>query len=666
MPNIILVGYRGAGKSSVAKELSRRLEIPVISIDKEIEKRVGAPLIEYISKKGWKDFRKVESEAVRKVETENSIIDCGGGVIESKKNINHLRKLGRIIWLKASSEVIKSRIKDSKMRPSLQEENIIDEVDKVIKRRNPIYKSASDIEINTDNKSIEEVSKRIIKELDSRTKICIPIIAKKVSNALNDLKAARKRCDIVELRIDFIKDIDENKLKTLLKGAKKDIIISCRKENDKGKFNGKEQERIHLLRTAINLSAGYIDIEYDAGEKIIKDLIRNKKDTKIIISYHNFKYTPKTEELERIYYKIKELNPDLVKIVTFAGSLNDNFRVFELLRGKKDLISFCMGIKGQISRVICAKYGSLLTYASIEKNKGSASGQITAEELIKEYNFYMLDKNTKILGVIGEHAENSKSRFMHNSMFKIKGFNAVYHPFKLESHELEEFIKRFKEDYFIGAAVTVPHKVTIMKYLDRIDETAKKIGAVNTIVNKNKELVGYNTDYYGAVMALKEKTELKGKRVLVIGAGGAARAVIYGLRKEGCELTIVNRTIERAKMLAEEFNVKFDDIIFLTQIIHDNEIIINTTSVGMKPNEKESVIEEKQIASGKIMMDIVYSPIKTKLIKLAQNKGCKTITGERMLIYQAIKQFELWTGKKAEFKVMEKALLNQIKQIKGN
>ncbi|MDP6648100.1 MAG: shikimate dehydrogenase, partial [Candidatus Woesearchaeota archaeon] len=189
-----------------------------------------------------------------------------------------------------------------------------------------------------------------------------------------------------------------------------------------------------------------------------------------------------------------------------------------------------------------------------------------------------------------------------------------------------------------------------------IDETAQKIGATNTIVNKNDKLMGYNTDYYGAIEALKEKTPLNNKKALVLGAGGAARAVIYGLKKEGAGITIVNRTKEKAEKLASDFDVKFSEINNMKKLVIDNDIIVNTTSVGMVPNINESIIKEDEFVSGKIVMDIVPIPPNTKLLKIAKSAGCQVISGNRMLLHQAIKQFRLWTGQDPKFKLMESKL----------
>lgn len=493
-------------------------------------------------------------------------------------------------------------------------------------------------------------------DVKMKTEICIPITAKTIDEALIELKEAEKFVDLIELRTDYIAGIDENKLKKLLENKTKKIIVTCRAKGSNGNFEGNEEERINLLKKAIELDANFIDVEIESNNKEIVNIINNKKNSKIIVSYHSLKETPSLNNLNTKYNEIKKLSPDLIKIVTNANSINDNFRIFNLLNGKNDLIAFCMGLRGQISRILAPKYGSAITFASLKENKESAAGQISIKEMKNVYNIDMINNGTKILGVMGEFAENSMSKYMHNAAFKENNLNFIYMPFKVRKEELEGFIKNFREFNFKGSSVTIPHKVDITEYIDGIDDTAEKIGAVNTLVNDNGKLSGYNTDYYGAVQALKEKTQLSNKKVLVIGAGGGARAVIYGLKKENAEITITNRTINNAESLAKEFNVNFDDIKNMEKLIENNEIIINTTGVGMNPNINESIIKENDFSEGKLVMDIVYKPTNTKLISLAKKANCNIITGDRMLIYQAIGQFKLWTGHEIGFKLMESSL----------
>ncbi|MEK6869817.1 MAG: shikimate dehydrogenase, partial [Nanoarchaeota archaeon] len=541
-------------------------------------------------------------------------------------------------------------------------------------KRTPLYKKAADYEIDTNNKSVKQVGDEILELIKMKTEICIPITAETIKQAIADLKKAEKFVNLIELRIDFMKNIDKSKLEKLLKSKKKKIIVTCRPKSLCGNFTGNEKERINLLKKSIKSKADYIDIEMESNKKGIKDMVNNKNarkleisgtnsvgNAKIIVSYHNFNETPNLGKLNRVYNEIKKLSPDLIKIVATANSINDNFVIFNLLKGKNDLIAFCMGLRGQISRILAPKYGSRMTFASLEEGRESASGQISIEEMKNVYNIDLVNNETKVVGVIGEFAENSMSKYMHNASFREKKLDFVYMPFKAKKEELKEFINNFRKFSFAGASVTIPHKAEVMKFLDKIDETAKQIGAVNTIVNKNGKLIGYNTDYYGAVEALKEKTKLKNKKALVVGAGGGARAVVYGLKKEGAIITITNRTADKAKILAKEFNVKFDGMENIKRLVKNNEIIINTTSVGMAPNTNESIINGNDLIKGKVIMDLVYKPSETKLIKLARKSKCRVITGDRMLIYQAIGPFKLWTGQEPNFKSMESALTKQIR-----
>lgn len=659
--NIVLIGYRGAGKTSIANELAKLTGMPVISTDNEISKKVRMKLEDFINKFGWNKFRQAESEIISSLENiDGVIIDCGGGVVENKYNIKLLKQNGIVFWLKAPVKVLAERINDTRNRPSITgKKSFTDEIGEVLERRMPLYSKAADFEVETANKKPLEVAKKIL-ELNKnqiKTQICAAITADTVKDALNDMRKAES-ADLIELRLDFINNIHNNKIKSLIENSPKPVIVTCRPAKFGGMFKGKEKDRLKLFKSAIEGGADFIDIEF--GSEIADKIINDNTKSKIIISHHDFKETPSLENLNLIYNKIKELNPDLVKIVTTANSINDNFKIFEFLEGKNNLIAFCMEQKGEISRILAPKFGSRFTYASLEKEKESAPGQITTEEMQNLYHVNSINKNTNVIGIMGEFAENSMSKYMHNPNFVSNKVNFVYVPFKVMKNELKDFMENFRKLNFKGAAVTIPHKEEIIKHIDELDETAEQIGATNTLVNENGKITGYNTDYYGAVMALKEVTKINNKKILIIGAGGAARAVVYGLKKEKAKITIANRTDEKAEKLANEFKVNFDKFNNIKKLVKNSDIIINTTSVGMSPNENDSILDEKDLAKDKIVMDIVYKPVNTKLIRTANKKGCKTITGDRMLIYQAVRQFKLWTGINTEFKNMEKELVSAI------
>ena len=346
-----------------------------------------------------------------------------------------------------------------------------------------------------------------------------------------------------------------------------------------------------------------------------------------------------------MFRKIKKTGCDIVKIVSFANSIEDNFKIFELLKKTgKNVIAFCMGEAGEISRLMCLKYGSFLTFASTAKGKESAPGQLTIDEMKNVYHADKINKNTKFVGIIGNPVEHSKSPLLHNKAFEKLNLNFVY--VKLRVADLGKFMKNFRK-YFYGAGVTIPYKVEIIKYLDTIENTAKNIGAVNTIVNNGGTLCGYNTDYKGAIDALKKKTDLQEKKAVILGAGGAARAISYGLKKEGADIIILNRTLKKAALLANEVKGRFGGLEKIKDVKYD--IIINTTSVGMWPNTKVSPIDRKYLKD-KLVFDIVYNPVKTKLIRDAEKQKCIVVNGMDMFFNQAKLQFELWTTKIFPFK----------------
>jgi len=490
-----------------------------------------------------------------------------------------------------------------------------------------------------------------------KNKICLSIQGNNIQEIISPVKKYEETVDLIEIRADYIENFNEGYLSEILCQRTKPLILTVRRADEGGFFKGSLEERQRFFIKAIELGVDYIDIEFSCGCDLISQLIEGKGNTKIICSSHNFKHTPPLNELNELYRKINSLKPDIVKIVTYGNSINDNFVHFELLKDKENLVSFSMGLKGQISRILSPVYGSLFTYGSPASGKETAEGQITAEELIETYNFPLLDRNTKILGVTGGHAENSLSKYMHNGNFKGDNLNYIYVPFKTQEKELPLFMENFRKFNFAGAAVTIPHKIDIMNYLDSVEDTAKKIGAVNTVVNKDGILKGYNTDCAGSVKALSIKTDIKGKHVLLLGAGGAARAIGYGLKEEGAEIIIANRTDSKAEKLAEELGSKFCPF----EDIYNRpcNIIINTTSVGMYPHVNDSIVK-KDFLRGKIVFDIVYRPMITRMLKDAQEVNSLIVEGYEMLLYQGIEQYKLWTGKDPSEKLMRDMLKKQL------
>src|SRR3989339_300175 len=484
--------------------------------------------------------------------------------------------------------------------------------------------------------------------------ICIPIIANNLEDALHDMTEASKVADIVELRIDYIKNVD---LKRLLEKRTKPVIVTNRPIREGGKFDGSEEERIALLKLAVRLQADYVDVEHDGIQHIRRDTV-HRVPTKIIVSYHNFRETP--GDLTDIYKRLSQSGADIVKIVTHANNITDNIRIYLLLQqSQMPVISFCMGELGIISRILYKRFGSYLTFASLRTGKESAPGQINIHELLNTYQAQKQDKHSAIYGLIGNPVSHSISPIIHNTLFREMHFNGIYVPFKVDT--IGDFMREFRKLDIKGYSVTIPHKETVISHLDAVDPVAKKIGAVNTIVNMDGQLVGYNTDCEAAIKTLEGvgqvsakslgETYLKGKKVTLVGAGGVARAIAFGLKERQAQITIINRNYGRAQSLARDVGClarKFDDPLAL-----DTDILINATPVGMYPKINETPIDMHKLKPDMIVFDTIYNPIETKLLRDAKAQGCRIASGLSMFVHQAAAQFKLWTGKMPSVETIE-------------
>jgi len=264
--------------------------------------------------------------------------------------------------------------------------------------------------------------------------------------------------------------------------------------------------------------------------------------------------------------------------------------------------------------------------------------------------------HTRLFGVIGRPVRHSLSPLIHNTGYITLGMNCLYLAF--EVNDLKKTFEGLKEMGVSGFNVTMPFKQEIMKYLDRIDESARKVKAVNTVVDRKGKFVGYNTDGIGAVNALKKVTRIKGKKVLLFGAGGAGRAIAFALQKEKAKITISEKTASKGKALAKEVGGKFMSLAAAAKTSPD--IIINATPAGMKPNINSSVIPKEFLRKQMVVFDIVYNPLETKLLKDAKKVGCRTINGVEMLLEQAYDSFEIFTGKKAPRNEIRKAVLREL------
>ena len=270
----------------------------------------------------------------------------------------------------------------------------------------------------------------------------------------------------------------------------------------------------------------------------------------------------------------------------------------------------------------------------------------------------MIDAETQLYGVIGNPVRHSLSPVIHNGAFQRMGLNAAYLAFEVKN--LEEAVSGIKALGIRGVSVTIPFKTRIIPFLDQLDEVAGKIQAVNTIRHEGGKLIGYNTDWSGALGALEEKVDLTGKRIYLLGTGGAARAIAFGLKERGCQVFIGGRTPEKAAALAEELGMVHRSFPSAGRL--DADVLVNATSAGMSPNDEESPVPKEALRKEMTVMDIVYKPLKTKLLREAEERGCRTIDGLEMLARQGAAQIEIWTGRRPEIGGIKKDLQRELKR----
>ena len=535
-------------------------------------------------------------------------------------------------------------------------------------------------------------------------KICVAFISSDIADFKNDIgkledyvgKTTELKGNILlELRLDYLEDHSE--LEQMIKRAQKNnflIIATYRPKSESDKFAEDGTGRLALLRKAIDIGVNYVDIEHDSFEnKEDFDKFKefaNKQTTKVIVSRH-LDNTP--EDIGKIYNDLKNFGADIVKLVTTANNILDNFKVFELLLGSDyKTIAFCMGEEGKVSRILCPKFGSKITYASMGKGKESASGQIPIKELIETYRVHTINSETEIFGLLGDPVEQSKGIYIHNAAFAKENVNAVYVLLKVDKEketDLNNFMGDAKKIGIKGLSVTIPYKERIKRFLDDFESISKRVGTFNTVINQKDRIKGYNTDIKAAIESLEsfilekldkneidkviwykgaENTDLvlRGKKIVIYGAGGAGRAIAFGLKEKDAEIFVVNRNSKRAEELSKDVDCHFIENIIDIEDIHEIDIFINATEVGMFSKDNANFRHESPLKyhnvlkNCKVVYDIIYNPEETKLLQEAEKRECLTLNGVDMFIRQAGEQFKLFTGKEAPAELMKETFEKHI------
>ncbi|RYR65751.1 hypothetical protein Ahy_A03g011677 isoform C [Arachis hypogaea] len=541
------------------------------------------------------------------------------------------------------------------------------------------------------------------------TLICAPVMADSVDKMHLDVsKAKASGADLVEIRLDSLKTFNPSShLPALINNRPLPLLFTYRPNWEGGMYEGDDNTRFHALRLAMELGADYIDIELKVANQFY-DFIRGTAydKTKVIVSSHNYQQTPSVEDLGDLAARIQATGADIVKIATTALEITDVARMFQImvhsqvrsvcqnlvngnliLRCKFDFlqspyivskyhvpvglnsvfyllmlnyfilfppnfkshhcysntplvlillvpfIGLVMGDRGLISRILCAKFGGYLTFGTLESGVVSAPGQPTLKDLLHLYNLRQVGPDTKVFGIIGKPVGHSKSPTLFNEAFKSLGINGVY--VFLLVDDLAKFLSTYSSTDFVGFSVTIPHKEAAVTCCDEVDPVAKSIGAVNCIIRRpDGKLIG------GTVVS-----PLAGKLFVVIGAGGAGKALAYGAKEKGARVVIANRTYERARELADLIG---GDALALADLDNyhpeDGMILANTTSIGMQPKVDETPVSKHALKYYSLVFDAVYTPKMTRLLTEAEESGATVVTGLEMFLGQAYGQFEKYTG----------------------
>lgn len=421
--------------------------------------------------------------------------------------------------------------------------------------------------------------------------IAVAIKGPSVSDVKKQIEEAiTSKADMVELRLDLIDPCD---LKLIRAAYPIPMIF-------------KVKDRLP------DVFPEYIDCEYG---------VSLPEGTKLILSHHNFEETP---DLEALYSEMKNTPADLYKIAVTPKSTNEALKILLFSKSKPDVIAIGMGPYGGITRILAPQ----ITYACLDESLKTAPGQLTIQEMIQKYRYHTINSKTLAFGLIGDPVDKSISDETHNCFMESKGLNAVYLKMQVKADELSEFLPLAKQ-LFSGLSVTMPLKEAILPFLDEIDMEAGKIGAVNTLLICDGKLKGFNTDGRGALNAIEKELPVSGKHIVILGAGGAAKAVAFEAIKRGADVTIVNRDNAKADEVASLFFCRSS-----TFIPKAYDILINCTP--------SFPIKEEDILKDALVMDITTKPKDTPFLIAAKSKGCPIIYGYKMFLEQANLQFEYW------------------------
>ena len=490
-------------------------------------------------------------------------------------------------------------------------------------------------------------------------RVCVAVAGSSAQELVAKAEALIRDNSFIEFRLDYLPRPAQAfpHIKRFLHYHSEVVAIgTCRRAANGGKFRGSVASEADILAKAAANGCQLVDLELQSAAALgPAGLNKLRSRAGLILSYHDFRATRKLAET---FAKMRAFPADYFKLVTTATRLYDNVLMMQFLEKESDLhslVGLCMGEQGVISRVLGVRAGSVFTFASASPGEETAPGQVDARTLREVYRIDQTDAATRVYGVVGDPVAHSLSPRMLNAAFRRENVHAVFLP--LHAKSIDDLLECVRDIPIHGLSVTMPYKQAIVERLDNSDLLTQKIGACNTVVRaQDGRLYGFNTDVEGVLRPLEQRLTLAGSKVLVLGAGGAARAAVFGLRQRGAEVFLLNRSAAPAQKLARQAHAKVVKRADLKKLSFD--VILNATPVGMG-GTKASLLEEKEINT-RFLMEMVYNPAETRLFKLARARGASVILGSEMFVQQGARQFEIWTGKPAPLPEMQHEVLSAL------
>jgi 3-dehydroquinate dehydratase / shikimate dehydrogenase len=483
------------------------------------------------------------------------------------------------------------------------------------------------------------------------SRLCAVIAAPTAAEMMAQVRLALREASTIELRLDYLaNDAERSRFLDSLRRhrPRAQFIATCRRRAAGGLFPDTAASELDWLERARAVGCLWCDFEIETYRELPGDFRRHRALPRILLSAHDFRRTP---PLDRLCRTLLHAQPDAIKIAAVARTISESVRLLHLPSGSRKCVSVAMGEVGLPARVLALAHGSALAYAPIAA--ATAPGQVSLQEMKHLYRVHRLTPQTQVYGVIGAPISHSLSPLLHNTGFIARHLNSVFLPFLVEN--LGEFLKAVPDFGIRGISVTLPHKQAILRHLKDCDPLAARIGAVNTVVvRRDGSLLGTNTDYLGVLRALEKKLALARSRIVILGAGGAARAAAFALVRAGSQVSICARRESAARQLARLAGAEVLPRRALKSESFD--ALINATPVGMHPHTGISPLAPSELHC-RILMDLIYRPQQTQLLKLAARKGIATVSGVEMFLAQGMAQFEIWTRRPAPQSAMRRIVL---------